>query len=80
MGHDEELPRCAVCRAARTGDAYELSGDELEILMTDRRIRNAAWLHRKYGALPICRACFDGLGFGLEGERPGAPVQIRRRT
>jgi hypothetical protein len=79
MGDEDELPRCAVCRTTRTEDAYELSGSELDVLLAERRVRNASWLHRKYGALPICRPCFDGLGFGLENERPGAPVRITRR-
>jgi hypothetical protein len=82
MDRDEESPRCVVCRTARTGDAYELEESEIEVLASARGVRAAAWLHRKYGALPICRPCFDGLGFGLENERPEERtglVAIRRR-
>ena len=72
---DEELPWCIVCRKQRTQDAYELGADEMHALTHDRGVRAAERVHRKYGAVPMCRPCFDELGFGLEGGRPGEQPQ-----
>ena len=71
MKAGEEPPRCIVCRKQRTGDAYELGDYEMDTLVHERRVRTAPRVQRKYGAVPICRPCFDGLGFRLENERPG---------
>jgi hypothetical protein len=80
MSSERGLPRCVVCRTARTEGAYELGGAELEALV-ERGVRSASWLHRRYGALPICRPCFDDLGFRLENDRPDLEqvVRITRR-
>jgi len=82
MNQDSEGHRCVVCRTASTSEAYELDAHEMDTLVEERGVRNAAWLLRKYGAIPICRSCFDGIGFALENERPGEGrglVSIRRR-
>ena len=71
MTSDEDLPRCVVCRRRRTEDAYELGEYEMDTLVHERKVRTAERLQRKYGAVPICRPCFDDLGFRLENERPG---------
>ena len=80
----DELPRCVVCRKRQTEDAYELSEYEMDTLVHERRVRTAARVQRKYGAVPICRPCFDGLGFRLENKRPGEGdiqlVSIKRRS
>jgi hypothetical protein len=80
MADEQDLPRCVVCRTARTEGAYELGDAELAGLAA-RGVRSAGWLHRKYGALPICRPCFEDLGFQLESEEPGSEqvVRITRR-
>jgi hypothetical protein len=81
MSPDEELPRCAVCRKQQTADAYELGDYEMDTLVYERRVRTAPRLQRKYGAVPICRPCFDSLGFRLENERPGeGPLPLVRIT
>lgn len=71
MSGEEELPKCLVCRKRRTEDAYELGDSELDHLEHTLRIWRAPRVQRKFGAVPICRACFDRLGFELEGGRPG---------
>ena len=68
---DDDLPVCIVCRSVRTGDAYELDEDELETLVTVHGARTARRVARRYGAVPVCRPCFDATGFGLEAPRPG---------
>jgi hypothetical protein len=78
METDQDLPWCIVCRERRTGDAYELSADELDVLVTGRGVQRAERVHRKYGAVPVCRPCFEGLGFGLENDRPGETPPLVR--
>lgn len=68
---DDDLPLCLVCRRARTGDAYELDEHEVGWLTTELGVRTASRVQRRYGAVPICRPCFDRTGFGLESPRPG---------
>ena len=75
MDVNEELPRCIVCRKRQTADAYELGEYEMDTLVHERRVRTAARVQRKYGAVPICRPCFDSLGFRLENARPGEEGQ-----
>jgi hypothetical protein len=75
-------PKCIVCHRERTDDAYELSESELEKLVVVHKVWRARRVHEKYGAVPVCRTCFDKLGFEVEGTRPGDPtglVTIRRR-
>jgi hypothetical protein len=81
---DDDLPLCIVCRGRRTGDAYELDEPELDALVRTHRARTAPRVMRRYGAVPICRPCFDATGFGLESPRPGEGppplVTLTRRT
>jgi hypothetical protein len=80
----EDLPYCVVCKKTRTEDAYELDEREMARLEEDFRVRTVRRVMRRYEAVPICRACFDRTGFGLETPRPGEQVIVsikpRRRT
>ncbi|HQR38243.1 MAG TPA: hypothetical protein PLF26_07540 [Blastocatellia bacterium] len=80
----EKPPKCIVCHSERTNDAYELGETELDCLVNERRVYRAARVHAKYGAVPICRKCFEGLGFvldgGRHGDQPPGFVTIRKRV
>jgi len=84
MAQQDLPPRCIICRKERTYDSYEMDEAELDTLMYEWKIKNAARIHRKYGAVAICPNCWERLGFIAEypedhpGGRPTQLVKLGR--
>lgn len=82
---DIQPSRCLVCRRRETLERYECDEYEMDTLVHEMKIRNAAKIQRKDGSVPICESCWEELGFRLEEDEPAAlsplvPLKLGRRT